>query len=69
MKVCATCKGSNVKSFYDHGDLEYKFKVKLMIWTKRSSYYASLVINIKNVPQVVTHLWTFIYPIGYKGKI
>ena len=37
MKFSATFKVSNVKSFYNHGDLENKVKVKLMTWNKRSS--------------------------------
>ena len=38
--VCAT-KVPNVNTFYDHGDLENKVKVKLMSCNKRSCHNAS----------------------------
>ena len=51
---------------YDPGDLENKVKVKLMTYNKRSFHYASWY---KYQVCMSKDLWTFVYPIGYNGKI
>ena len=66
--VCATFKVSNVKTFYDPGDLVNKIKVKLMTCNQISCHYASWVKISSLHLKMVTDWWAFVYPIGYNGN-
>ena len=57
-------KVSNVKNFYDPGDLENKLKVKHI-----NAIKGLVVKRLRYEYQMVTDLWKFVCPIGYNGKI
>ena len=63
-------KFSNLKTFYDHGDLKNKVKVNLMTCNKRFCHYASWVeVSSLYLKRLLHDLWAFVYQISYNGKI
>ena len=62
-------KVSNVKTFYDHDDLENKRKVKLITCTKKSCDDASWVQVSSLYLKWILISWAFVYPIFIMRKL